>query len=73
MTYEKHNDTLGVRVPQLDMRNLISPARLIMLMRRNQVKVIRRASNGQCLLIEFDSMPENLKQQVVNKFGKPNI
>ncbi|MFB6454452.1 Mu transposase C-terminal domain-containing protein [Chitinophaga sp. Hz27] len=43
------------------------------LKRRNRIEVLERGGNGRSVLIIYESLPDNYKQLVVEKYGNPYV
>ena len=72
--YETYNNTIGVN-QKVFYENLaiLSYNNFKQWVCRGKIKRLRTSGRGRTGLIQFDSIPENIKQLIIKKFGNPYL
>jgi len=73
MTYEYHNNTIGVRVNWLiEEAKIVTESNYKQLRRKGHIKGLRRGCKGTDALIEFDSIERSdIKEEIIKLAGNP--
>lgn len=65
------NNTLVIEAGWLIEQSILSKPNYDALKKRGSLKQLRKGGNGRTALIEYNSIPERFKQQIVEKIGDP--
>jgi len=74
MVYEYYQNKLGVnQIVFYEELSILSYSNFKQWVSRGKINRLRTTGNGRTGLIEFSSIPENLKQIIINAFGNPHL
>ena len=69
--FEWNHDTLCVKAQQLIDKNIISSSNLKYHKRAGAIKVVKRGCRFQPCLVDFETIPDQFKNKIVETFGDP--